>query len=102
MHHVKLIVVYLYNNRKKISMKDSIFEISSYAKDYIFKGKIVGTEIIKIQDREQFGYPGKITETLSEDVKLTNGKILKKGTIVDTEITPICGRAKKVFLRVKI
>jgi len=102
MHRIKSIVVYLYNNRKKISMQDSIFEISSYAKDYILKGKIVGTEIIKTPDREQFGYTGKITETLTEDVKLTNGKILKTGTIVDTEINPICGRAKKVFVRVKL
>ena len=76
-------------------MKNFSFEVNSYAKDFIVRRKLIGTIVIDQPDREMFGYAGKETQILSEDVQLSNGKIIRKGTEVETELNPICGRAKQ-------
>jgi hypothetical protein len=75
-------------------MKNFSFEVNSYAKDYIVRRKLIGTIVLKESDRTMFGYAGKTTEVLTQDVILSNGKIIRKGTEVETEVNPICGRAK--------
>ena len=73
-------------------MKNSVFKILGYTKDYIINNKVVGTI-----DREIYGYGGKRKEILTEDVVLKNKKIIKKGTEVTTELLPICGRTAVTF-----
>lgn len=76
-------------------MKDFSFEVKAFAKDFIVRRKLIGTIVIENQDREVFGYAGKRSEVLADDVQLSNGKIIRKGTEVETELNPICGRAKQ-------
>jgi len=72
------------------------FDVKSYSKDYYLDKKYMGSEILDTPDRETFGYMGRREEVLSEEKKLKkNGKKMKKGTVVVTELQMICGRLKK-------
>lgn len=71
-------------------MRDSLFEIVAYSKDYYVGVVLTGSIIMKEADREVYGYNGKRTEILEEDLVLKNKKVLKKGTQVVTECIPLC------------
>lgn len=78
-------------------MRESVFEIIGYAKDYYIGPKLIGSIILSKPDRQVYGFAGKTKEILKEDTILKNKKVLKKGTKVVTEIIPLCGRAKNSF-----
>lgn len=85
--------VYLYNaNKTHKNMEGYIFEIKGFFKAYFVKRKLIGVLVLQEPDREVFGYAGINYETLEEEITLTNGKVLKKGTYVETEVNPICGK----------
>lgn len=75
-------------------MSSGVFEIKGYTIDYYVNGKTIGSIRVEKPDRELFGYEGKIITTLTEDVTLSNKRIIKKGTVVLTECMPICGKSK--------
>lgn len=69
------------------------FETHGYIKEYWVDDKSIGT--IKCEkDRDKFGYYGRKTEVLSQDIVLSNRKKIKKGQEVVTMLFPICGRIK--------
>jgi len=70
---------------------ENIFEIIGYQKEYYVKNKYYGSVSCE-KDREKFGYYGRQTETLEQDVVLSNGKKIKKGSVVMTELQQICGK----------
>lgn len=78
-------------------MKNSVFKILGYTKDYIVNNRLIGTIVLDTPDRTIYGYGGKRKEVLTEDVVLKNKKIIKKGTEVTTELLPICGRTAVTF-----
>lgn len=82
--------------------KNSLFKHIGYSLDYyLYKGgvgKFVGYTVIDEPDREVFGYAGRIREILKDDVLLTNKKVIKKGSEVVTELSPLVGRSTvKIF-----
>ena len=70
------------------------FETVGYFKDYFVAGKYTGSVSYVEKDREIFGYSGRKTETVSEQIVFKNGKKIKAGTVVITELFPINGRIK--------
>lgn len=68
-----------------------MFEIKNYSKDYYINKKFIGYVVIEKPDRKNMGYTGRMTETLTSDLRLKN-KLYKKGTEVVTEVSPICGK----------
>jgi hypothetical protein len=70
------------------------FEQIGYFKEYYQNGKFVGCITNVEMDREKIGYYGRKSETLENDL-IVNKKKLKKGTIVETMIYPLCGNEKK-------
>lgn len=78
-------------------MRDSVFEIIGYSIDYYVGPKLIGSIIMNEPDREVYGYGGKRTEILKQDLVLKNKKVLKKGTEVVTECIPLCGKSKVSF-----
>jgi hypothetical protein len=77
--------------------EESVFNIIGYAKDYYVGDKLIGSIVLDKPDREVYGYPGKKTETLKEDIVFKNKKLIKKGTQVTTECIVLCGQMKKSF-----
>lgn len=69
----------------------SHFEIIGYSVDYYVDKKYIGSINVENQDREVCGYQGRRQETVSEDLVFKKKKI-KKGTLVTTELIPLCGR----------
>lgn len=67
------------------------FEIIGYSYDYYFEGKYVGTAPAAAKDREVFGYQGRKTIILENDLILKKKKVLK-GSKVIQELIPICGK----------
>lgn len=67
------------------------FEIIGYSYDYYFEGKYIGTTPAATKDREVFGYQGRKTIILENDLILKNKKVLK-GSKVIQELIPICGK----------
>lgn len=70
------------------------FETVGYFKDYFVAGKYTGSVSYVEKDREIFGYSGRKTETVVEQIVFKNGKKIKAGTVVITELFPINGRVK--------
>jgi hypothetical protein len=66
------------------------FEQIGYFKEYYQNGKFIGCITNVEKDREQIGYYGKKSETLESDL-IVNKKKLKKGSIVETMLYPLCG-----------
>ena len=71
----------------------TMFEIIGYTKDYYFNNKYVGAVRMEQPDRDHFGYIGRITEVLEEDITIGKKK-LKKGSVVKTEMNKLCWRKK--------
>jgi hypothetical protein len=67
------------------------FEQIGYFKEYYQNGKFIGCITNVEKDREQIGYYGKKSETLESDL-IVNKKKLKKGSIVETMLYPLCGK----------
>lgn len=74
-----------------------MFSTIGYAVDYIVNGKYKGSVTLEQPDRETFGYLGRKTETLTEDIQLSNKRKIKKGTLVTTELFPLNGRNRKII-----
>jgi hypothetical protein len=66
------------------------FEQIGYFKEYYQNDKFIGCITNVEKDREKIGYYGKKSETLQSDL-IVNKKKLKKGSIVETMIYPLCG-----------
>jgi hypothetical protein len=71
------------------------FEHLGYHLDFYIDKKYVGSCKCDHKDREVFGYGGRKTEVMNEDVILKNNKLIKKGTEVITELIPLCGKLIK-------
>jgi hypothetical protein len=69
------------------------FEIFAYSKDYYHNGKYIGNVVLEEKDRETIGYAGRTNETLQQDT-IFKKKTFRAGTIVTTELVPLCGRQK--------
>lgn len=74
-------------------MEKTEFEIKRFSIDYYVGSKYVGSMTIEKPDREIFGYQGRKTEPLKTPLQ-TKKKIIPVGTLVTTELIPICGRIK--------
>lgn len=73
------------------------FEVFAYSLDYLVDNKFKGSTTLTLEegrDRE-LGYHGRETFKLESDLKLNNGRVLKKGTTVTTEMIALQGRVKK-------
>jgi hypothetical protein len=67
-----------------------MFETSNkYFKEFYIGSKYIG-HLTCEKDREEIGYYGRQKTILTEDVILQNKKKIKKGTLVNTLIYPIC------------
>jgi hypothetical protein len=66
------------------------FEQIGYFKEYYQNGKFIGCITNVEKDREKIGYYGKKSETLESDL-IVNKKKLKKGSVVETMLYPLCG-----------
>lgn len=71
---------------------ENIFEIVGYSKDYFLNGKYIGSLSYVEKDREYFGFYGRQTEILKEDIILNKNKKIKKDSVVVTELQKICGK----------
>lgn len=71
------------------------FLIVGYSVDYLVQGKYIGSIRLEQADRTVFGYAGRKTETLTEDLQLDNNKKVKAGSVVTTELFPLNGRLIK-------
>lgn len=69
------------------------FEHLGYFKEYSVNGKFIGT-LPSEKDREVFGYLGKIEEVTTEEIIFRNKKKIKKGTLVQTQLFPLCGKVE--------
>jgi hypothetical protein len=74
-------------------MINEIFDIKGYSKDIYVNGKYVGSINMDQPDRETYGYFGRRTETISDDI-IVNKKKIKKGQQIVTELQKICGRVR--------
>lgn len=70
------------------------FEILGYNLDYYVNNKYIGQVIKKEKDRKVLSYLGREKTILEEDITLNNKRVIKKGTLVITELNPLCGRLK--------
>lgn len=68
------------------------FETIGYSIDYLVDGKYKGSLSIKEKDREVFGYNGRRKEILKTPIVFKNGKKIKAGVLVTTELFPVNGR----------
>jgi len=68
-----------------------MFEHLGYFKEYWVNKKFIGT-IPCEDDGREVGYAGRKKEILTEDIMLSRGKKIKKGTEVVTAIYPLCGK----------
>jgi hypothetical protein len=80
------------NTESEMAVK---FKTVGYSVDYLVQGKYVGSIRLEQADRTVFGYAGRKTETLTEDIQLSNKRKIKKGTLVTTELFPLNGRIEK-------
>jgi len=86
------------DKQPKTKEKASNFDVIGYNKEYDYKGKFVGYEVLKTPDRTKFGMDGRKTEILKQDVVLSNKKVLKKGSEVTTQLLPLFGKSRlKIF-----
>jgi len=74
-------------------MEEQVFEILGYHKDYWVNGKYAGYVSLTEPDREYMAYRGRVTEILTESVKL-NKTTLSAGVQVTHECIPLCGKIK--------
>jgi hypothetical protein len=70
------------------------FQEIGFYKEYYQNGKFVGCVTNVEKDREKIGFYGKQSETLENDL-IVNKKKLKKGSVIETMIYPLCGKEKK-------
>ena len=70
-----------------------MFNTFGFFKEYYINNKFIGT--IKCEkDRDVLGFFGKKYEILTQDIKLSNNRIIKKGTKVETMLFNFCGKIK--------
>jgi len=81
--------VHLTTTPRVIEERVSFTEFGFF-KEYYVDNKYIGQHECE-KDRETYGYPGRVVETLSEDVFLNKGKKIKKGTQVTTIVYPLNG-----------
>ena len=70
------------------------FEIIGYHVDYYVNKKYIGSIKVEEKDREVFGYQGRDHFLIENDLVFKKKKI-KKGTLVTTELIPLCGKMLK-------
>lgn len=68
------------------------FETIGWHVDYLVNKKYIGSIRLTEKDREVIGYNGRIKTTIKQDITLVNGKKIKKGTEVVTELFPLNGK----------
>lgn len=60
-------------------------------KDYYLNNKYIGSKICD-KDREIFGFMGRVSEHLPDEITLDNKKVIKPNSIVITELQILCVR----------
>lgn len=70
------------------------FNVIGFSKEYVYKGKYVGDEMLTEPDREELAINGRRVEIVERDIVLTNKRIIKKGSEVITEVYPLFGKRK--------
>lgn len=73
------------------------FEEIGFSVDYRVDGRYKGSARIDAPDRDTYGYYGRKTEVLTETITLGNGKKIKAGTTVVTELFPLNGKVLQEF-----
>lgn len=63
-----------------------------YFKDYYVGNKYIGSRVCKTKDRQVFGFMGRLTAQVYKQIILDNGKKIKAGSTVTTELQILCGR----------
>tara|TARA_B100000212_G_C27275174_1_gene490596 strand:- start:46 stop:267 length:222 start_codon:yes stop_codon:yes gene_type:complete len=63
-----------------------------YFIEYYVNGKFYGTTLTDKPDRDTIGYYSKKDAIASSDIKLQNGKIIKRGAEYYTRLYPLNGR----------
>lgn len=71
------------------------FETIGWSKDVFYNGKYYGCITMDNPDRETIGYYGRRNETLTEDLKFKNKPIIRKGSVIMTQIHPLNGKIIK-------
>lgn len=71
-------------------------QLGYFKEYYTIEGKLLGLVYNVEKDRDQFGWFGQKTETLTDDIIMNNNnKKVKKGTKVKTQLHITCGRVQK-------
>jgi len=73
----------------------NMFEILGYSRDYYVGLKYIGSERLETPDRDTFSYNGRVSYVLTEDMVFKGKKRINKGTLVTTEVIPLCGKRIK-------
>lgn len=68
------------------------FENKGYFLEYLVDGKYIGATLLEKPDREEVGYYGRVDAIAEENIKLSNNKVIKKGTKYYTRMYPLCGK----------
>ena len=70
-----------------------MFNTFGFFKEYYINNKFIGT--IKCEkDRDLLGFFGKKYEILTQDIKLSNNRTIKKGLKAETMLFNFCGKIK--------
>ena len=76
---------------------DPVFEVFGFAKEFYQDNKLIGSVRMDTPDREVMGYMGRTDEKLPVSVYLDNKKTIKAGSLVTTQLLPLCGKLKNPF-----
>lgn len=71
------------------------FQTLGFFKEIYANGKFIGCINNVEKDRDTFGYYGKQTETLTNDLVTSNKRKVKAGTTITTQLFPLCGKVTK-------
>lgn len=71
---------------------DPVFEVFGFSKEFYQDGKLIGSIRMDNPDREIMGYMGRTNEKLPMSVSLDNKKSIKAGSLVMTQLIPLCGK----------
>jgi hypothetical protein len=69
-----------------------IFNINGYYIEYFIDNKYIGYVSCKEKDREKLGFFGEFSEIASNDIVLSNKKVIKKGTLYKSYLQELNGK----------
>lgn len=68
------------------------FKKIGYFLDYMIADNYIGSIVINEADREEIGYYSRIDDVASQDIVLSNKKVIKKGQEFYTRMYLLCGK----------